>query len=133
MVDVPVGTLGSHHLLVSPEWTIDFIGSEEARVFATPYLIAYLELTARNALKPYLADDEESVGTMVNIRHLAATPVGMSVRFEAKVLSVDGRRVVFSVEAWDEKEKIGEGTHERFVVQTPRFISRLAMKRSSVE
>jgi predicted thioesterase len=130
MIDVPIGTAGEHRLLVTPEWTIDFLGSDEARVFATPFLIGYLELTARNAIKPYLAENEDSVGTVVNVRHLAATPVGMSVRFHARVLSVDGRRVQFHIEAWDEKEKVAEGTHERFVVNIPRFISSLAMKRS---
>lgn len=130
MIEVPIGTTGEQHLLVTPEWTIDFLGSEEARVLATPFLIGYMELTARNAIKPYLAENEDSVGTIVNVRHLAATPVGMSVRFLARVLEVEGRRVNFHVEAWDEKEKIGEGSHERFVVNIPRFISNLAMKRT---
>lgn len=130
MIDVPIGSTGEHRLLVTPEWTIDFLGTDEARVLATPFLIGYMELTARNTIKPYLAENEDSVGTVVNVRHLAATPVGMSVRFHARVDAVEGRRVTFSVEAWDEKEKIGEGTHERFVVNIPRFVSSLAMKRT---
>lgn len=117
---------------MTPEWTIDFLGTDEARVLATPFLIGYLELTARNSIKRYLSENEDSVGTAVEVRHLAATPVGMSVRFHSQVLAVEGRRVRFQVEAWDEKEKIGEGTHERFVINIPRFVSALAMKRSEL-
>jgi predicted thioesterase len=68
---------------------------------------------------------------MVNVRHLAATPVGMSVRFRARVDAVDGNRVAFTVEAHDEKELIGSGVHERFIIHIPRFVSRLAAKRAS--
>ncbi len=128
---IPVGTSGRHPLLVTPEVTIDFLGDDEARVLSTPHMIAYMEWAARNAIKPFLDENEDSVGTTVNIRHLAATPVGMSVQFTAKVIQVEGWRVVFQVEARDEKELIGEGTHERFVVNIPRFVSRLAAKRSA--
>ena len=130
MQEIPAGTTGEHHLLVTPEVAIDFIGHDEARVLATPWMIAYMEMTARNAIQPLLDENEDSVGTIVNVKHLAASPVGMSVRFSARVTGVDGRRVYFDVEAWDEVEKIGEGTHERFVVNVPKFISRLALKRA---
>lgn len=130
MQEIPAGTTGEHHLLVTPEVAIDFIGHDEARVLATPWMIAYMELTARNAIQPLLDENEDSVGTIVNVKHLAASPVGMSVRFSARVTGVDGRRVSFDVEAWDDVEKIGEGTHERFVVNVPKFISRLALKRA---
>jgi predicted thioesterase len=128
---IPVGTAGRHPLLVTPEVAIDFLGADEARVLSTPHMIAYMEWSARNAIKPYLDENEDSVGTTVNIRHLAATPVGMAVRFTATVLEVDDRRVVFRVEAHDEKELIGEGTHERFVINIPKFMARLAGKRSA--
>ena len=104
---IPVGTIGHHPLLVTPEVSIDFLGADEARVLSTPHMIAYMEWAARNAIQPFLDEGEDSVGTIVNIRHLAATPVGMSVRFTATVRSVDDRRVVFHVEAHDEKELIG--------------------------
>lgn len=116
--------------MVTPEVTIDFLGNDEARVLGTPWMIAYMEMTARNTIKPLLDENEDSVGTVVNVNHLAATPVGLSVRFVARVTGVDGRRVRFDVEAWDEKEKIGEGTHERFVINVPKFVARLAMKRT---
>jgi len=128
---IPVGTVGHHSLLVTPEVAIDFLGSDDARVLSTPHMIAFMEWTSRNAIKPLLEENEDSVGTTVNIRHLAATPVGMTVRFTATVLEVDDRRVVFRVEAHDEKELAGEGTHERFVVNIPKFIARLAGKRSA--
>jgi predicted thioesterase len=130
MKPIPVGTTGSHSLLVTPEVTIDFLGNDEARVLATPWLIGYMEWAARNALLPYLDEGEDSVGTVVEVKHLAATPVGMAVEFKATVIEVEDRRVVFRVEARDEKELAGEGRHERFVISVPRFISRLAAKRS---
>lgn len=129
MNEIPVGTTGEQPLLVTPEWAIDFLGGEEARVLSTPHLILWLEATARNALKPYLAAGYESVGTKVNIRHLAATPVGMSVQFTARVTAVEGSRVDFELTARDEKEVVAEGTHERFIVHVPRFVAGLAAKR----
>ena len=128
---IPVGTAGLHPLLVTPEVAIDFLGSDEARVLSTPHMIAYMEWAARNAIQPFLDDNEDSVGIVVNVRHLVATPVGMAVTFTATVLEVDDRRVVFRVEARDEKELAGEGTHERFVINIPKFVARLAGKRSA--
>lgn len=130
MKSIPIGTTATHPLLVTPEVTIDFLGSEEARVLSTPHLIGFMEITSRNAILPFLDEEEDSVGTTVNIRHLGATPVGMSVEFTATVLEVVDRRVRFRVEARDEKELVGEGTHERFVINIPRFTSRLAAKRN---
>lgn len=128
---VPLGAQGRHSLLVTPEVAIDFMGNDDARVLSTPHMIAYMEWAARNAIQPFLDQDEDSVGTVVNIRHLAATPVGMSVQFTATVLEVNDRRVFFRVEARDEKELAGEGTHERFVVNVPRLVAKLAAKRAA--
>ena len=129
MNQIPVGATGEQPLLVTPEWAIDFLGDEEARVLSTPHLILWLEVTARNVVKPYLDEGYESVGTQVNIQHLAATPVGMSVRFAARVTAVEGSRVSFDLTARDEKEIVAEGTHERFIVHVPRFAAKLAAKR----
>lgn len=131
MNSIPIGTAGTHRLLVTPEVTIDFLGDDEARVLSTPHLIGYMEWAARNAIKPFLDDGEDSVGTLVNIRHLSATPIGMSVEFTATVVEVADRRILFRVEARDEKELAGEGTHERFVVNVPRLVAKLAAKRSA--
>jgi fluoroacetyl-CoA thioesterase len=125
---IPIGTFGEQPLLVTPEWAIDFLGDEKARVLATPNLILWLEVTARNAIKPYLADGYESVGTEVSVRHLAPTPVGMTVRFTAKVTSIQGSRVRFDLQAQDEREIVAEGTHERFIVHVPRFVTKLTAK-----
>ncbi len=97
-------------------------------VLSTPRMISYMERTAHQALLPYLTEGQTSVGTLVNIRHLAATPVGMQVRFRAELIEVDRRRMRFKVEAWDAVEKVGEGEHERFIVDKGRFDERLAQK-----
>src|SRR5512133_590558 len=101
-------------------------------VLSTPRMISYMERTAHQALLPFLSDGQTSVGTVVNIRHLGATPVGMQVRFRAELVEVDRRRLVFKVEAWDSFEKVGEGTHERFIIDKGRFDERLAEKQASL-
>lgn len=128
MPELEIGASQEETLLVTSEVAIDFLGQEDARVLATPYLIAYMEMTARNLAKSRLEAGHDTVGTMVNIRHLAATPIGMLVTFRAKLLNVDGRRLLFEVEAFDEKERIGEGTHERAIVNIARFAARLKAK-----
>ncbi|MEN6534756.1 MAG: thioesterase family protein [Bryobacteraceae bacterium] len=132
MANVPVGTAGERKLLVTGEVAIDFLGVEEARVLGTPFMIAFMELTARNSVKPLLEPGEDTVGTTINVNHLAATPIGMQVTFRTEVLSVNDRRILFKIEAFDEKEKIGEGTHERFIIDVARFASRLQAKRSGL-
>ncbi len=128
MAEIPIGTVHEETLLVTSELAVDFMGIEEARVLGTPHMIGHMERTARLALLPYLEPGYDTVGTLVNIAHLAATPLGMSVRFRAEVLSVEDRRVTFKVEAFDEVEKIGEGAHERFIVNVARFAGRVQAK-----
>ncbi|MCP5118357.1 MAG: thioesterase family protein [bacterium] len=128
MADVQIGASAERTLLVTGEVAISFLGDESARVLATPFLIAQLELTARDAILPFVEDGRDSVGTRVDVKHLAATPVGMSVTFHAEVTGVDRRRVTFRVWAEDEREKISEGTHERFVIDVERFGARLKAK-----
>lgn len=101
-------------------------------VLSTPRLISFMERTAHYAILPLLAEGQTSVGTVVNIRHLGATPVGMQVRFRAELVEVDRRRLVFKVEAWDAVEKVGEGQHERFIIDRGRFDERLAQKQALV-
>jgi predicted thioesterase len=132
MTLIPAGTRGESHLLVTAEVAVSFLGIEEARVLGTPWMILHMEITARNTVKPLLLDGEDTVGTQVNVRHLAATPLGMQVRFYAEVISVEGQRVLFKVEAYDEKEKVGEGTHERFIIDVSRFATRLQAKRAEL-
>jgi fluoroacetyl-CoA thioesterase len=130
MADTPIGTRGEKVVLVTSENAIKFLGREDARVLSTPHMIGYMEITCRDTVLPLLDSGHDTVGTQVNVSHLAATPIGMTVRFLAEVTAVDGRRIQFRVEAWDEKEKIGEGTHERAIVNVARFATRLAEKKS---
>lgn len=130
MPSIPIGTKGEQHGVVTPDLAIDFLGLESARVLATPAMIMQLEMTARNSLVPLLDPGFDSVGTEVHVRHLAATPLGMKVTFHSEVIECAGPAVRFKVEAFDEKEKIGEGTHERFIVNIERFARRLTEKRS---
>lgn len=131
MAGIPVGLRGEHRIVVTSEVAIDFLGVEEARVLGTPYLIGLLEMTARNSIKPLLERGLDTVGTEVSIKHLAAAPLGMAVVFHSEVLEVEDRRVRFRVEAFDEKEKIAEGTHERFIIDIARFASRLQAKKAA--
>ncbi len=128
MAQIPVGTRGERRLLVTSEVAIDFIGHEPARVLSTPQMIAGMEMAARDAVKPLLEDGYDTVGTVVNVQHLAATPIGMSVAFHAEVTAVNDRRISFRVWAEDEVERIGEGTHERFIVNVERFGARVQSK-----
>ncbi len=130
MADIPVGLVGEHRCTVTPEIAVDFLGLDGARVLGTPFMIMLIEMTARNSMLPKLDAGFDSVGTDVSVRHLAATPLGMEVRFRTEVLEAEGRRVKFRVEAWDEKEQICDGTHERFIVNVERFAERLAKKKS---
>jgi fluoroacetyl-CoA thioesterase len=128
MPSIPVGATGQQKVLVTPEIAVDFLGLEGARVLGTPFMIGLMEMTARNTIKTFLDEGFDTVGTEVNVRHLAATPLGMSVTFSAEILEVKDRRVLCKVEAFDEREKVGEGTHERFVINVERFAARLQAK-----
>ncbi|MGH7323144.1 MAG: thioesterase family protein [Candidatus Rokuibacteriota bacterium] len=115
---------------VTPDRTAEAMGNRGVRVLATPFVVGLLENAAAAVLAPALPAGAGTVGTMVEMRHLAATPVGMKVRARATLLETDGRRYLFAVEAWDEQEKIAEGRHERFVVpDLQKFLAR-AMKKA---
>ena len=103
-------------------------GSGTLSVLATPRMIALMEESAYKCIDKYLEDGRSSVGTYLDVKHLAATPVGMEVYAESEVIEVDGRRVVFSVKAYDEKGLIGEGKHERFIVFSDKFVSKTYQK-----
>jgi fluoroacetyl-CoA thioesterase len=117
--------------IVAESDTATVYGSGLAPVLSTPHLIALMENAAQTMLTPYLEPGQSSVGTGIDIRHLAATPVGMSVRVRAEVTEVALPRVCFRVEAWDAEEKIGEGEHERFVIDCERFMARVARKQGA--
>ena len=114
---------------VTPDVTADAMGNRGVQVLATPFLIGLLENAAAGVLTPHLPPGASTVGTMVEMRHLAATPVGMTVRAKATLLEGDGRRYLFQVEAWDDTDKVAEGRHERAVVPNlARFLERVMKK-----
>ena len=129
MANIPIGTRGEQKLLVTSEVAINFLGLEGARVLSTPHMIGFMERTCRDTVFPLLDPGHDTVGTHVNVAHLAAAPIGMTVTFQAEVLSATDRRIQFRVEAWDEKEKIGEGTHERAIINVAKFATKLAAKK----
>ena len=124
MKPIPIGTQGIAKTLVTEDTLASRTGSGAVEVFSTPNLVLLMEEAAVEALAPFLDPGETSVGSLVNIRHLAPTPPGFTVTATARLLEVDGRRLVFQVEASDGVDRVGEGTHERFVVARDRFISR---------
>ena len=129
MRQIPLGTKGTFTLRVTPARLANqFKDAMLPPVFATPMMIMAMENAALNAIRAYLEPGESAVGTAVDVRHLAATPVGHDVTAEAEVTRVDGRRVEFNVQARDEKEEIGRGTHERMVVDMRRLDQRLSGK-----
>jgi fluoroacetyl-CoA thioesterase len=129
MRNIPVGAKGTFALRVLPQHLANqFKDAMLPPVFSTPMMILAMENAALNAIKPYLESGESAVGTEVNVRHLAATPVDHDVVAEAEVTEVQGRRVKFRVSARDETEEIGAGTHERMVVDMARLSQRLAGK-----
>jgi predicted thioesterase len=131
MADIAIGTKLEKKLLVDNEVAIDFLGLTGARVLATPWMIGWMERTCRDAVLPLLDPGHDTVGTHVDVYHLAATPMGMTVTFTAEVTSVEERRVNFKVEAWDEKQKCGEGTHQRAIVNIARFAAKMQAKLGS--
>jgi len=125
----PPGLTAEIEQVVVPELTADALGNHGVRVLATPFVINLMELTCNAAMKPHLAAGSASVGTMVEMKHLAATPLGMKVRAKATLLESDGKRCLFQVEVFDEVEKIAEGRHERFVVPNlEKFLARTMTK-----
>jgi fluoroacetyl-CoA thioesterase len=129
MREIKIGLTGELSEVVTDELTANALGSGLVPALATPAMIALMENASVSAIREYLEVGETSVGIEVNVRHLAATPVGMLFRARAEVLSVDKRRVTFRVEAWDGEERIGEGTHVRAIVDEARFRERIAQKR----
>ncbi|MGZ3637379.1 MAG: thioesterase family protein [Ktedonobacterales bacterium] len=120
-----VGIHGDASLVVGEEQTAAAFGAGGVRVFGTPVMIGLMENAAWRLVQPELAEGETTVGTLVNVRHLAATPVGGHVVATAELMEIDGRRLVFRVSARDDIQLIGEGIHERALVQLDRFLARI--------
>lgn len=127
-MELAKGIVGTKELTVTKDKTAAAVGSGLLDVFATPQMIALMEATASESVAPYLDEGSTSVGTLVNVSHVAATPVGMKVRCESELTEVDGRKLTFTVKAFDECGLIGEGTHERFVVFSEKFMAKTNAK-----
>lgn len=115
------GIKGMQEVKVVDENTALAMGSGTLKVFATPSMIALMEKTAWESVAPHLEEGSGTVGTRLDISHLSATPLGMTVRCESELVEVDGRKLVFKVAAYDEAGLIGEGSHERFIVKNEKF------------
>jgi fluoroacetyl-CoA thioesterase len=131
MLEIPIGATGIYTQRVMPsDLANQFKDTALPPVYATPMMIRAMENAALNAIREFLERGESAVGTAVDIKHLAATPVGHQVTATATVTKVDGRRIWFDVSARDEIEEIGRGTHERMVIDLKRLGNRLAQKSS---
>ena len=125
---IPVGSVGSKSIVVGEEHTAPFVGSGRVRVLATPVMINLFEAAALGAIEHLLPDGHQSLGTHLDVTHIAATPVGMGVTATAEVIAVEGRIVKFRVGATDARDLIGEGLHERVVVNVAKFDMRVQAK-----
>jgi fluoroacetyl-CoA thioesterase len=129
MRKIPLGTKGTFKMRVLPEHLANqFKDALLPQVLATPVMILIMENAALNAIRSFLDSGESAVGAAIDVRHLAATPVGHDIRAEAEVINVDGKRIEFKVSARDETEEIGNGTHQRIVIDLRSFNERLAIK-----
>jgi len=122
------GIKGEKSITVTSEKTAKAMGSGELLVFATPAMIALMEATAAESVKPYIEAENSTVGTLLNVSHVSATPEGAVVRCESELVEIDRRRLVFSVKAFDNAGLIGEGTHERFIIDKEKFMAKTQEK-----
>ncbi|HUI81759.1 MAG TPA: thioesterase family protein [Bryobacteraceae bacterium] len=129
MPNIPVGTKGESQTEVTSDIAITFLGIEDARVLSTPRMIGLMEKTCRDTVLPLLESGYDTVGTHVNVAHLAAAPLGSRVTIRAEVIGVNERRVEFRVEASTDQEKIGQGTHQRTIINVAKFAAKQAEKR----
>ena len=127
-MSVEIGMKGRAETVVTPDNTAQAAGSGLLPVFATPWMVALMENAAVNAVRGALPEGEDTVGVLVDVKHSAATPIGMKVWAEAEVIDVEDRQVTFLVTAFDEVGQIGGGTHERFIIQTDKFLARTQEK-----
>ena len=123
------GMTREENFQVTEEHTAIHVGSGGSQVLATPWMIAFMERVAHRLLVENLPAGESSVGVLVEVRHLAPTPVGKTVRMQVEIVKLDGTQVTFFVQAWDQAEKIGEGRHQRVVINEARFLRRVEGKK----
>ena len=124
-----VGIKGTQSVKVTAENTAASVGSGMLEVFATPAMAALMEKTAALSVAPYLESGEGTVGISLNIRHLAATPVGLTVTCESELVEIDRKRLVFNLKVTDGVDVIGDGTHERFIINNEKFMAKAQAKK----
>ena len=128
-MEIAVGTKGRKEYIVTPELTAAAVGSGLLEVYGTPYLVALMEETCLASTGEFLEEGQGTVGISISLKHTAATPVGMKVWCESDLVEVDGKRLVFTVKAFDEAGPIGEAEHERVVIAERRFMDKAEGKR----
>lgn len=129
---IQVGLTAEVQQVVTQELTADALGNTGVKVFATPYVVCLMENAAQAAIAPHLSPGAGTVGTTVEMKHLAATPLGMKVRAKATLIETDGKRCLFQVDVFDDVEKVAEGRHERFIVPNlEKFLARAMTKGKS--
>ncbi len=125
-MSITIGLIGEQTTTVTETLTAQTFGSGSLPVYATPALVALMEAASVAAINQLLPADQTSVGTSISIKHLAASALGQTIRARAEVTQIEGRQITFTVQAWDSKQLIGEGTHIRFIVDIERFMKRLS-------
>ncbi len=130
MAELAPGLAGEATLVVGEQHTARHLGSGGIAVLATPIMVALMETAGRNAVEPLLEPGHLTVGASLDVKHLAPTPMGMRVTARAELVAVEGRMLTFRVEAHDEREKVGEGTHVRAIINLERFLARVQAKSS---
>lgn len=125
---IELGIKGRQETTVTAANIATNVGSGKVKVFATPMMISLIEKAAVLSIEPYLEPGQSSVGTHINVGHCSATPIGMTVWAETEVTEIDRRRVTFSVKVYDERGLIGEGTHERFIIDIEKFQAKAESK-----
>jgi len=125
--DIKEGISSKKEMYVTENDTASRLGSGNLDVFATPSMIALMENTSKDVVENILPSGFSTVGTEVSIKHIKATPLGMKVRCEAKLEKVEGKKLLYKVEAWDEKGKIGEGTHTRYIINVKDFMNKIKL------
>lgn len=126
--NIPIGTVGTKTTQVTDDKSALFLGSGGIKTYATPAMVALMEGASVNAIDSLLPEGFASVGVEISVKHLAATPLGQMVKAIATVTEIDRRKVQFTIEAWDDIEKIGEGIHTRFIIDVAKFEERLVEK-----
>ena len=129
MTELKPGITGEKTVIVTESLTARHLGSGGVQVYSTPAMVALMEGAAVAAIDHLLPEGQASVGVSIEVQHLAATPLGKQVRAKAEVTGIDRRKIIFKVQAWDEQELIGEGSHTRFVIDVARFSENVEKKK----